>query len=175
MKSSKTICLSQSALIAALYAAATYLSAVFGIAYGGIQFRISEALMIFSVFSPAAVPGLTVGCILGNISSPMGIWDVIFGSLATLLSSLAARKMRNIKIRSLPLFSILMPVIFNSLIIGAELTMLIPDSKSGIRLFIINSLEVMAGELTVCLAGGIPIYYALKKTNIFNVFSIKER
>lgn len=167
MKNNKIFSLAQGALIAALYAAATYLSAAFGIAYGGIQFRFSEALMIFSVFSPAAIPGLTIGCILGNLASPIGIWDIIFGSLATLLSTLSARKLRNIKLRNLPVLSLLMPVIFNGLIVGAELTALIPGAESGVPLFIINSLEVMAGELTVCLAGEIPLYYALKKSNIF--------
>lgn len=168
MKKNKTVSLAQSALIAASYAAATYLSAVFGFAYGGIQFRLSEALMILSVFSPAAVPGLTVGCILGNIASPMGIWDIIFGSLATLLSALTARKLRNVKIRSLPLLSLLMPVIFNGLIIGAELTLLVTSNELGIIIFAINSFEVMVGELAVCLAGGIPIYYTMKKTNILS-------
>ncbi len=168
MKNNRIVSLAQGALIAALYASATYFSAVFGIAYGGIQFRISEALMIFSVFSPAAVPGLTVGCILGNISSPMGIWDIIFGSLATLFSALAARKLRNIRFFNLPIFSLLMPVIFNGLIVGAELTALIPNSKTGLTLFAVNSLEVMAGELTVCLAGGIPLFYAIKKSNLFS-------
>lgn len=172
MKKNRTVSLAQSALIAAIYAAATYLSAVFGIAYGGIQFRLSEALMIFSVFSPAAIPGLAVGCILGNIASPMGIWDIVFGSFATLLSALSSRKLRNIRIRNLPLLSLLMPVIFNGIIIGAELTLLIPDSKSGMALFIINSLEVMAGELTVCLAGGIPVYYAIEKSNFLKKFHL---
>ena len=72
--------LTESAVIAALYAAATYLSAAFSLAYGPVQFRLSEALTVLSTLTPAAIPGLTIGCIIGNISSPMGIWDVLFDS-----------------------------------------------------------------------------------------------
>ena len=79
--------LTESAVIAALYAAATYLSAAFSLAYGPVQFRLSEALTVLSPLTAAAIPGLTIGCIIGNISSPMGIWDVLFGSAATLLGA----------------------------------------------------------------------------------------
>lgn len=154
-------------MIAAIYAAATYLSAVFGIAYGNIQFRFSEALTILSVFTPAAVPGLTIGCILGNITSPFGVWDIIFGSLATLLAAISARALRNIKIKGFPFFSLLMPVVFNALIVGAELTFLLPAQTPSLALFAISALEVGAGELAVCLAGGIPLFYGIRKTNIF--------
>lgn len=154
-------------MIAAIYAAATYLSAVFGIAYGNLQFRFSEALTILSVFTPSAVPGLTIGCILGNISSPLGIWDIIFGSLATLLAAISARALRNIKIKGFPFLSLLMPVVFNALIVGAELTFLMPAQTPSLALFAISALEVGAGELAVCLAGGIPLFFAIRKTNIF--------
>lgn len=154
-------------MIAAIYAAATYLSAVFGVAYGNLQFRFSEALTILSVFTPAAVPGLTIGCILGNISSPFGVWDIIFGSLATLLAAISARALRNVKIKGFPFLSLLMPVVFNALIIGAEITFLMPAQTPSLALFAVSALEVGAGELAVCLAGGIPLFYAIRKTNIF--------
>ena len=67
----------------------------------------------------------------------------------------------------LPLFSLLMPVVFNALIVGAEITMLMPSQEAGFSAFLIAALEVGAGELAVCLAGGIPLFYAIKKTNIF--------
>ncbi len=167
MNNKKILHLAQGAMIAAIYAAATYLSAVFGIAYGGIQFRLSEALTVLSLFTPAAIPGLTVGCIIGNIASPLGIWDILLGSAATLLSSFCARKLRNIKIGSLPLLSVIMPVIFNAIIIGSEISILVPSGKSGFTAFLISALQVGAGELTVCILGGIPLYYALRKANIF--------
>lgn len=167
MNNKKIIHLVHGAMIAAVYAAATYLSAVFGIAYGPIQFRFSEALTVLSLFTPAAIPGLTIGCIIGNLSSPFGIWDIVFGSLATLLAALTARKLRTITVKGLPLLSIIMPVIFNALIVGAEITLLMPTGEANLAAFAAAALEVGAGELAVCLAGGIPIYYALRKTRIF--------
>lgn len=167
MNNKKIMHLVHGAMIAAIYAAATYLSAVLGIAYGPVQFRFSEALTVLSIFTPAAVPGLTIGCILGNLSSPFGMWDIVFGSLATLLAALAARKLRKITVKGLPLLSIIMPVIFNAVIVGAEITLLMPTDKANLAAFAVAALEVGAGELVVCLAGGIPIYYALKKTRIF--------
>lgn len=167
MNNKKILNLVHGALIAAVYAAATYLSAGLGIAYGPIQFRFSEALTVLSLFTPAAVPGLTIGCIIGNLSSPFGMWDIVFGSLATLLAALLARKLRNVKIKGLPLLSIVMPVIFNALIVGAEITLLLPTDEANLTAFTVAALEVGAGELAVCLAGGIPLYYALKKARIF--------
>ncbi len=167
MKRQKLIHLAHGAMIAAIYAAATYLSAIFGIAYGNIQFRFSEVLTILSVFTPAAVPGLTVGCIIGNLSSPFGIWDIVFGSLATLLAAVTARALRNIRIKGFPVFSLLMPVIFNAVIVGTEIIFLMPAQEASLTAFAISALEVGAGELAVCLAGGIPLFYAIKKANIF--------
>lgn len=175
MKSQKILYLAQGAMIAALYAAATYLSSVFGIAYGGIQFRFSEALTVISVFTPAAVPGLTVGCILGNLASPFGIWDIIFGSAATLLAALCARKMRKITLKGFPVLSLLMPVVFNAVIVGAEIAFLMPDDTSFYSLFTLSALQVGAGELAVCLVGGIPLYFAIKKANLFSIGSNRLR
>lgn len=154
------------ALIAAIYAAATY--AISAIAYGPIQFRISEALTVFSVFTPAAVPGLTVGCILSNISSPYGVWDIIFGSGATLLAAVSARALRRITFKGIPVLSILMPVVFNALIVGAEITFFFPsDGGASLSAFAVSALQIGLGELAVCLLGGIPLYIAISKTKLF--------
>lgn len=168
MNRRKIVAMAHGAMIAAIYAAATYLCAVFAIAYGNVQFRLSEALTILSVFTPAAIPGLTVGCIIGNLSSPFGVWDIVFGSLATLLAAITARALRNIRFRNFPVLSLIMPVIFNGLIIGAELTFLLPTDKGRLITFVIYALEVAAGELAVCVAGGIPLFYAVRKTGIFS-------
>lgn len=167
MNNKKVIHLVHGAMIAAIYAAATYLSSAFGIAYGPVQFRFSEALTILSVFTPAAVLGLTVGCFIGNLGSPFGIWDIVFGSLATLLAAVTARMLRNVKLKKFPFLSLLMPVIFNAFIVGAEITFLFPTDEPSLTAFIISALEVGAGELAVCLAGGIPLYFAIKKAKIF--------
>lgn len=167
MNNKKILNLVIGAMIAAIYAAATYLSSVFGIAYGPIQFRFSEALTVLSVFSPAAIPGLTVGCIIGNLASPFGIWDIVFGSLATLLAAITARALRKVTLKGLPLLSIIMPVIFNAIIVGAEIVFLLPGGEASLSAFAVASLEVGAGELAVCLIGGIPLYYGLNKAKIF--------
>ena len=100
------------AIIAALYAAATYASAVLGIAYGQIQFRFSEALTILPYFTPAAIPGLFVGCILSNTLTGCLPLDIIGGSIATLLGAICTYKLRKWKY-----LSPLPPIIFNMLII----------------------------------------------------------
>lgn len=159
--------LTESALIAALYAAATYLSAAFSLAYGPIQFRLSEALTVLAALTPAAIPGLTVGCAIGNITSPMGIWDVIFGSAATLLGAVFSRALRNVRIKNLPVLSAMMPVLFNAVIVGLEITMLTPTSGAKLTAFAFSALEVGLGELVVCLALGLPLFSALGKTKLF--------
>ena len=159
--------LAQSAVIAALYAAATYLSAAFSLAYGPIQFRLSEALTVLAVLTPAAIPGLTVGCAIGNISSPMGIWDVLFGAAATLLSAVCARALRNVQLKKLPILSSSMPVLFNAVIVGLEIVLLTPTDGAKLTAFLISALEVGAGELVVCFALGLPLYSALRRTKLF--------
>lgn len=166
-KKRSTHYLAQSAVIAALYAAATYLSAAFSLAYGPIQFRLSEALTILAVLTPAAIPGLTVGCAIGNISSPMGIWDVLFGAAATLLSAVCARALRNVQLKKLPILSSSMPVLFNAVIVGLEIVLLTPTDGAKLTAFLISALEVGTGELIVCFALGLPLYSALRRTKLF--------
>ena len=167
--------LTESAVIAALYAAATYLSAAFSLAYGPVQFRLSEALTVLSTLTPAAIPGLTIGCIIGNISSPMGIWDVLLPLLRNLLRvmprTICLSKPKvfrlTIQIKKLPVLSSLMPVIFNAVIVGLEIVMLTPVEGGKLTAFAISALEVGAGELVVCLVLGLPLYSALRHTKLF--------
>ena len=84
----------EAALIAALYTVLTVFVGAFGLANGAIQFRVSEALCVLPFFTPAAIPGLTVGCLLSNLLTSC-IWqDVLFGTLATLLGAIGARMLR---------------------------------------------------------------------------------
>ena len=91
-RNTKNLCLS--ALIAALYAALTL--AFQPISYGAVQFRISEALTLLPVLFPQAVPGLTLGCLISNLFNPMGatVYDVVFGTLATLIAAVITWRMR---------------------------------------------------------------------------------
>ncbi len=88
---SKTAYLTKAALIAAVYAALTYAAAAAGLAYGEVQFRFSEALTVLPLFCPAAIPGLTVGCLVSNITSTINPVDMVVGTLATLCAALCTR------------------------------------------------------------------------------------
>ena len=87
-KTSKVRFLALSAVIAALYAVLTYAAAAMNLAFGAVQFRFSEALTVLPAFTPAAIPGLAVGCLISNLASPLGVVDWVFGTLATLLAGI---------------------------------------------------------------------------------------
>lgn len=163
-KKTSTAYLVQAAFIAAVYAALTYF--LEPISFSGSQLRVAEALTILPVLTPAVVPGLTIGCILANLSSPYGIVDIICGSAATLLAALCTRKTRNIRFKNLPIFSAVFPVLFNALIVGAEISAL---STGGFTwsVFGATAVSVALGECIVCFALGIPLTTALEKTKIF--------
>ena len=94
---SKTLYLTQGAIIAALYVILTLITNAAGLASGVIQVRISEALCILPVFTPAAVPGLFIGCLTSNLVTGCAPWDVVFGSIATLLGAYGTYLLRNHK------------------------------------------------------------------------------
>lgn len=154
------------ALIAAVYAGLTYLSNVFGLAYGPIQLRVSEVLTLLPVFTPAAIPGLTIGCFIANIGS-FNMLDMIFGSFATLIAAVVTYLLRNIEFKKVPLLSMISPVIANAVIIGAEIAyFFLPEGASAYG-FLISALEVGISELIVCVGFGIPFYLIVKKYRIF--------
>ena len=161
----KTVFIVQSAVIAALYAGLTYAASMMNLAYGSIQFRFSEALTILACLSPAAIPGLTIGCFLGNITSPYGIIDVICGTLATFSAAVLSYKTRNIKFKNLPLVSAFFPVITNAVIVGIEITVFMPE---GFRFqaFLINAAQIAFGQLVMCYGLGLPLYNVIKKTKL---------
>ena len=116
--------LAQVALIAAVYAVLTFLAAAAGLAFGQIQFRFSEALCVLAAFTPAAIPGLTIGCFVANLASPLGPVDWICGTGATLLAALAAYWLRKVPTGRIPWLIPLPSVVFNALIVGAEIAFL---------------------------------------------------
>lgn len=99
-------------LIAALYILLTYLAELMGLASGAVQIRFSEALTLLPCLTPAAIPGLTAGCLLANLLTGCALWDIIFGSLATLSGALGTYALRK-----KPYFLWLPPVISNTLIV----------------------------------------------------------
>lgn len=165
MNKRKTDFVVKSAVIAAIYAGLTYFAAILNVAYGGIQFRFSEALTILAVFSPASIPGLTIGCFLGNITSPYGIVDIVCGTLATLIAAVLSYKTRNIKFKDLPLLSALFPVLSNAIIVGLEITLFMPE-EFAFKAFLISAFQVGFGELVMCYGLGIPLYKVIKRLKL---------
>lgn len=163
-KKRNTVYAVQGALIAASYAALTY--AVAPLSFVPTQFRISEALTILPVFTPAAIPGLTIGCIIANLSSPYPL-DMIFGTLATVLAAVMTRWTRKIKLKGIPLLSFIFPTIFNGLIVGTEITLFTPG-QSGFVAFLISAAGVALGEAVVCYTLGTLLYSGLRRTKIFD-------
>lgn len=151
--------LARGALVAALYVALTYLQnfLIPGSASWAIQFRASEALCVLGFFTPAAIPGLTVGCLLFNISNAAALpLDFLVGSLATLLAVGGIYLSRRVTVRGYPLLGMLLPALLNGLLVGWELTVYV----GGV--FWLNALYVAIGEGAVLLTLGSLLYYALK-------------
>lgn len=170
-----TFFLTQAAIIAALYAALVYLQNMIlpNSTTLAVQVRVAEALTMLSVVTPAAIPGLTVGCLLANVTSirvmPL---DVIFGTMATFLASVCMYKLRNVRINELPVLASLMPVIFNGVIIGLELTFFIPnDAESMLILFLTQGGLVALGEVISVMLLGIPFIRMVEKRKLFNRFN----
>lgn len=154
------------ATIAALYVVLTAVSAAFGLSYSGVQFRLSEALTILPVFSPYAITGLTLGCFISNLASPLGVADVIFGTLSTFIAAHLTRKLAKITYKNIPILAPLPPVVIGAVFIGAILAFLLPDGFS-IYAFALSALSVGIGETVVCYGLGLPLYFWLKKMKIF--------
>src|SRR5699024_4299706 len=133
-----------------LYAVVTLL--LRPISYGELQVRVSEALTLLPVLTPAAVPGLFVGCLIANVLGSATIWDMVFGSLATLAAALITRKLRH-----KPALAALAPVVLNGVVVGSvlALTLNLP--------LLVTMLWVALGEAIACYALGLPLLWALKK------------
>lgn len=112
-KTSVALFTAQGGITAALYVVLTLISNAFGMANGAIQVRISEALTILPAFTPAAVPGLFVGCILSNTFTGAILPDIIFGSIATLIGALGTRALRHCKAFLQPI----PPILANTVIV----------------------------------------------------------
>ncbi len=143
--------LTHAAIIAALYVGLTYLQNLLvpESATWAIQFRVAEALCVLAFFTPAAIPGLGIGCLLFNISYAGALpLDFVVGTLASLLAAGSMYLLRNVRIRNYPLAGMLMPAIWNALFVGWELTVYIGNT------FAVNALCVALGEVAVMLTVG---------------------
>jgi len=171
-------------MIAAVYAALTVLCLTLlqGLAWGPVQFRISEAVCILALLTPAAVPGLTIGCLLANLlgmaltgSGVFGLLDVVFGTLATLLGALWMRRFK-----SRVGVALLGPVLANALIVPAYLPVILAAygfetipftaislSSSYLLLYAFGFAAIALGEAVVIYGLGLPLFKALQNTEFF--------
>ena len=155
--------LAHGALIAALYTVLCYLQNFLlpGSATWAIQMRVAEALCVLAFFTPAAIPGLGIGCLLFNLSYAGALpLDFLVGTLASVFSAAAMYLTRNIKIGRLPVLGLLMPGIWNAFLVGWELTVYIGGG------FWLNALYVALGEWIVLLTLGRALYLAIQSRGL---------
>ena len=157
------------AIVGALYAALTLLSSVFGIAYGPVQFRVSEALCVLPFLFPETAWGLFAGCWVANLLSPYGLPDMIIGSLATLIAALWTSKCRSKWLAPLP------PVVCNGILVGAVLAW----QQTGfgdafLPAFLFNGGSVALGEAAVCFILGLVLLRTMEKTPYFRDLSSRR-
>ncbi|MCF0108694.1 MAG: QueT transporter family protein [Erysipelotrichaceae bacterium] len=171
MNNSKTI--ARVAMIAALYTALSLALAPFS--FGNIQVRIAEGLTLLPLIWQPGIPAVTLGCFLTNLIGAMmgvnvlGFVDCFVGTMATFLAAVCTRKLRDVKVGNIPVLSILMPVLFNAIIIGGELAFAFYPGDALVTGWIISALEVGAGELISVIIGYI-IINVLDKKGVFNKF-----
>ncbi len=157
------------AIVAALYAALTYAQEMLipGSASAAVQFRASEALTVLALFTPAAIPGLTVGCALSNLvfmgALPL---DVLFGSLATFLAAVCMYKLRDVTFKGIPVAALFMPAVFNGAIIGIEIEIFFIEGSFHFSSFLLQGGLVALGELGVCFTLGVILYKAIKNKKL---------
>ena len=142
-------------ILAAVYAAVTIATSSF--AYGPVQFRIAEALTVLCCFTPAAIPGMVVGCMAANLASFVSPWDFLIGTCATLLACLITWAMsRDLETRRWKVWLIPLPTILcNAVIVGAEIAVFF-DDRAFPTAWALNALSVGGGEAAVMYVLGVP-------------------
>ena len=154
MRSKRVTFITQAAMIGAIYVVLTLFISAFNLASGAIQIRISEALTVLPAFTPAAIPGLFIGCLISNLVSGCLPLDVIFGSLATLLGALGTWLLRKWK-WAVPV----PPILANALIVPFVLAY-VYHIPGGVPYFM---LTVGIGEIISCGVLGIILYKILAR------------
>lgn len=154
MKNNKVLFIAQGAIIAALYVALTHVSNLAGLASGVIQIRLSETLTILPVFTPAAIPGLFIGCLLSNLTTGCIPWDIFGGSMATLLGTIGTYLLRKY-----PYTGSIPPIVTNTVIVPFVLAYAY-QFEGTIPYFM---LTVGIGEVICCGVLGTLFMAALRK------------
>ena len=155
--------LAHAAIIAALYAVLTHLQNLIlpGSATWAIQMRLSEALCVLAFFTPAAIPGLTLGCLLFNLTYSATLpLDFLVGTLATYLACQGMYLTRRVTVRGIPRLGLMLPALTNAILVGWELSVYIGGA------FAVNALYVAIGEAIVLLIPGTVLYTAIRKRKL---------
>ena len=155
--------LTHAAIIAALYTILTHLQNIVfpGSATWAIQCRASEALCVLAFFTPAAIPGLSIGCLLFNITFAAALpLDWVVGTAASFAAAWAIWHTRKLTIKGYPLVGLLRPALTNAIFVGWELTVYIGGS------YPINAIYVALGELIVMLSLGSVLYFAIRRRKL---------
>lgn len=169
--SEKTRKLTQTAMIAGIYAAITF--ATFYMSFGAIQYRVSEALTILPLFTVNAIPGLSIGCALANLIgffmgvNPSGIVDVFFGTSASLIAALLTYFIGKTDKKWVKyVFAPMPPVIINAIIVGFEISYFFMGTLTW-EVYLANFTSVLIGQAVICYGLGVPLMIVLEKNNIF--------
>ncbi len=155
--------LTGASLIAAIYTAVTFISTAMGMSSGAIQFRLSESLIILPLIMPEAVPGLFIGCLISNIISGCALWDIIFGSLATLLGAYFVHLLRGLPLK-LRWLSTVPNFLINSLVIPLMLMYAYGINKG----YLLLVLSVGLGELVCGVILASIFYYAIREIDFIH-------
>lgn len=158
----------RSAALAALYVTLTYAQELLlpGSASWVSQCRLSEALCVLALFTPAAIPGLSIGCLLFNLSAAGTLpLDFLVGTLATALGCGLTRLTRNVTIGGYPLLALTMPALTNGLLVGWELTVYLGSGFTP-AVFWANAGSVALGELAVLLVPGSLLWQAIHSRHL---------
>ena len=160
MKKSSIRNLTHSAIIGAMYVALTWLSNVLGLASGAIQLRLGEALCILPYFTPSAVWGLAIGCLISNITMGSTLLDIVVGTLATIIGAIGTRKIKNKYLCPIP------PVLANTVLV--PFVIIISYTKEwNLYAYLTTTLGVFAGEVISIYVLGLILLLAIEKTKIF--------
>ncbi len=157
MKNFSVLDLSRQAIIAAIYVVLVF--AFQWISFGDIQFRVAELLLLLVFFDKKGAVGLTLGVVIANLFSPMLAYDMTFGVGATLLTLTLM-----ILLRKWPYVALLMPALFNGLLVGYSLYLAFDLP------FIASAISVGIGEFTVTYIIGLPLYYILKQIHFETIY-----
>lgn len=168
-KTKTAVFIAESAAIAAIYAVMCIV--VSPLSYGMVQCRIAEALCVLCAFTPTAIYGLTVGCLIANIFSFNPV-DMLFGTAATLIAAILAYLLRNVKTKGVAWLVPLPAVMVNMAIIGLELQVYFPMENSGFLVgYLIQAAAIGIGQVIACYGLGIPLYIFIDRTRIKKIIT----